>query len=1064
MNHRKMMKLNGVRRFSLGVAMAALASSSLMAADYYAEESPFHPYPEAKAARYEISRFGPVGIGMELIQPAFTMRVTNVEPGSPADATGQFKKGQIIESVNGQVLKERDPRIILGDWITEAEAKDGVLKMMVKDDPKAAAREVVVKIPALGAYSDTWPLDCPKSDKIVRRFADFLAEIDQPNHGAALFLLSTGEQKDLDVVTRWFKDKLSPDRKGIPWDIGYAGLAVCEYYLRTGDKSVLPAIKGMADELTRTIYNGAWAGRGGAPYRYMAGGHLNGAGVHCVTYLLLAKECGVDVDEHTLQSSLKHFYRFAGHGNVAYGDGLPEGGFVDNGKTLGLAFAMSAAVSLMPDGEKSVYAKARDISATKSFYSTSWLFHGHTGGGIGELWRGPAMGLVKEERPEQYRSFMEGRRWMYELARTHDGAFGWVSGWNVGYTTTGHETGRAWGNYIPLVYTLPLKKLRIYGAPETEFSNPYKLPERPWGTKADEAFLSLVPGEYAPGKALDISKERLDTHASKPLMGVINDSKISDEMLLAYSHHIDQGIRDSAARAINIAERYHLVVPLLKSEDPRGRRSGLTCITGMFKGNPMPADKVTDEMFELAGAMINDPEESLWVVEAALNAIGRAEPAFIESHADTLGEWLKHDDWWLRKGAMIALTPIATDKNHYKEILPVIGEMIATNERAVALQPVSGIVSNLQNAEPEIRKYALEVLGEAYVSFPEKLEAPGGQDLSDGVQYLLDGIAKNIAETPGGYDALYEASRKRSPDEALPHEHIYIEADSKKFGPIVRDAFLPVLKSSVIPAYIKKEKSYIKSQTESQVPGWALEGLVELYQRLGVDTYDWKAFGPDRREIEWQYHSFDSTDGKLWERGQRWRKIDWPKGMEEWFKPEFDAAAKGWKVGHAPFGSTAGKLEFAGQCMDKFCECASPLKTLWEKEVLLMRTEIELPPIRDGYAYRLLVGGRSHVHAGDGSDIWINGKQISSRGGYREIKAMYTATFGDPKNPAIPGVGKRQGGIPTGILLSEEVREEIKDGGKVHLAVTGFLNHADGKKANRQSFWFEEMKLPEVVE
>ena len=70
---------------------------------------------------------------------------------------------------------------------------------------------------------------------------------------------------------------------------------------------------------------------------------LNAAGLHAATFLLLAKECGVDVDEHTLQSSLRHVYRFAGHGNVAYGDHLPEGGFAGNGKTEGLAFTMQAA-------------------------------------------------------------------------------------------------------------------------------------------------------------------------------------------------------------------------------------------------------------------------------------------------------------------------------------------------------------------------------------------------------------------------------------------------------------------------------------------------------------------------------------------------------------------------------------------------------------------------------------------------------------------------------------------------------------------------------------------------
>ena len=37
----------------------------------------------------------------------------------------------------------------------------------------------------------------------------------------------------------------------------------------------------------------------------------------------------------------------------------------------------------------------------------------------------------KDKRPLQYRTFMNERRWMYELARTQDGVFGWGSTWNA---------------------------------------------------------------------------------------------------------------------------------------------------------------------------------------------------------------------------------------------------------------------------------------------------------------------------------------------------------------------------------------------------------------------------------------------------------------------------------------------------------------------------------------------------------------------------------------------------------------------------------------------------------
>lgn len=604
----------------MAALVAILACSTFAKADdYYAKEPQFHMFPDPDATRYKIKRFGPIGVGLELRQPNFTMHIVEVEEGSPAAATGDLKKGQIIESVNGHIMEKEDPRVLLGNWVTEAEANGGIVKLMIKDAPDASAREVVVKIPALGAFSKTWPVDCEKTDKLIRQCADYLAKHKDSTgiglDGSALFLLSTGEEKDLKVVEGWMKKfvanykKPEEGRETYPWFAGYGGPAFCEYYLRTGDKSVLPVIKDVADSLSRTIYNGSWMGRGAANYGYMGGGHLNAAGLHAVTFLLMAKECGVDVDDHTLQSSLFHVYRFAGHGNVAYGDHEPEGGFTANGKTEGLAFTMQAAANLHPDGEKSVYAKARDICANKAFYNTSWLFHGHTGGGIGELWKGRSMGLVREKRPEAYRSFMDERLWMYELARTHQGLFGWVSDWNVGYASTAFEKGN-WGSYIPLVFTVPRKALRLHGAPPTEFSRTYEIPDNPWGNKADEIFLSLTPGEYLPGKRQDVSKERLPTDASKPILAKLGNPEVSDEVLVMYAHHFEHGIRSVAVGAINKHARFHLVPKLLAAEDPRARATGLSCLNGMKKSAGFPDEKLTPEIFQLIGKMIDNPEES----------------------------------------------------------------------------------------------------------------------------------------------------------------------------------------------------------------------------------------------------------------------------------------------------------------------------------------------------------------------------------------------------------------------------------------------------------------------
>ncbi len=82
----KTMTRTGARWFWLGAAAAVLATSTVATADDYYKETPqFHMYPDPGAARYTLKRFGPVGIGLELRQPAFTMHITNIEEGSPAE-------------------------------------------------------------------------------------------------------------------------------------------------------------------------------------------------------------------------------------------------------------------------------------------------------------------------------------------------------------------------------------------------------------------------------------------------------------------------------------------------------------------------------------------------------------------------------------------------------------------------------------------------------------------------------------------------------------------------------------------------------------------------------------------------------------------------------------------------------------------------------------------------------------------------------------------------------------------------------------------------------------------
>ena len=715
---------------------------------YYTVPPIFFPCPSSVGNKsWNVPNFGPVGIGITL-KPAggsFQMVISNVEKGSPAEATGKLKKGQIIESINGTVLKDKDPRIILGDLITEAEATDGKVALQIKD-----VGPVVATIPVMGRYSDTWPVDCAKSDRIVRELADALAKQEKPAWGSVLFLLSTGEEKDLDVVRKWMSEL---DTLGThQWTIGYEGIGVCEYYLRTGDKKVLPIIAEAAKQLQKTMYNGGWSGRGGpAQFTYSTGsGQMHAAGVHCMSFLMLARMCGVEVDDYMFERALKQFYRFGGRGNVAYGDTWPEGGFRDNGKTGGLAVTMAYAARLSPQGEQSIYAKARDVNAMKSFYATNWFHAAHTGGGIGEIWHHAAMGLMHDKRPTPYRSYLDTRRWVMELSRRHDGSIG-IAGMADRYDKSFKEDDHGWGTFFALTYTYPRKTLQLTGAPRTQWCKTYPLPERPWGNAADDAFNLPTPAEHPSISMDDLMNETVFDDASIGVFGQIGNPNVSDQVLLKYIHHPEYAFRASAMAKVVQYQRDHLVVPLLKSTDPRLRHAGVMALSGMFKGKPLPDSRITPEMFELVGKMIDDPDESWWVTIAAMEALARANPATIAKHADRLMAFVASENWWVSSAAVKPLMVLATDVDYYQQALPKVLEEIACSETPAGINNVYALTKQMNAAKPQVKQFAAGRLMEIYTEIPGQFKEPSNQITIPGKStYVRKSMAWLLSRLPGG--------------------------------------------------------------------------------------------------------------------------------------------------------------------------------------------------------------------------------------------------------------------------------------------------------------------------
>jgi len=1025
---------------SLAPVLTLILCGTVLAADasYYTGDALFSKRPDADAPITELTRVGPIGISLKLTQPAFTMLIDGVEDGSPAAKAG-LKAGQVIETINGQKLHDIDPRIQLGSWITEAEASDGKLLMRVADKPGGAAREVLVQLPVMGEYSDTWPLNCPKSERIVRNFAEYLKKPGSEKGFAdigMLFLLSTGDESDLAYVAKWARQHKG--NASYPWHIGYGGLALCEYYLRTGDEQVLPAIQRMADTLVKLENFGGWAGRGAtAQLTYGGGGgHLNAAGTLCVAYLMLAKECGADVPDDTLSRVLTRFFRYSARGNVPYGQGRPEGGYTDNGKNGKLAFSMAAAANLTPDGEDSIYARARDASAQFSFYSTSYMLHGHTGGGIGEIWRSAAMGLMYDKLPHHYREFMDGRRWHYELSRRFDGSFAILGG--ARYDNT------HWGAGYALTYTVPRQTLRLTGAPPTEHSHTYQLPERPWGAAADDAFQSTEPAAYPDGTRGSIAKETLAEHGGMAMVNKLRGN-IDADTLNKYIHHPDYVTRTMAAGAIG-AHGVETLMGYLKHDDARVRRAaleGLSRSTGSL---------LTREVFGHVMVMIDDPDESWFVKEIALQVVGKAPADWIVERIDTVLPYLEHGEWWFQDAALQALTPVVVDERCYQRTIPAIGKLLRTSHRyKVVSQFLWGdMPAQLRKAEAKVRDLAKQHFKEAYTQYVA-LEHPSDvveQRVNPGMR---DVIVQSITKLPGGYDTLYELGKRQHPDEQLPFKQVFLAADPDQLSPELKKLVDETVGGNLIPAYVNKHREPLVKEAASEDVGRRAQmpGLIALYNKVGIDAYNWRDYGPAGEEMAWHFYSYDPPEKWMEpdDRLGRYRVVTFPDGMENWYTPGFDPTAHGWQRGLAPFGSADGeKGRIAGGrgCDLPFCGCDIPVNTLWENDVLLIRGDFEFPPFEEGYRYRLLHGGISHVGSGGGYRLYINGE-----------------LFIENKT----GVDRRGGARPMGKVITKEWWPMFEEG-KVTLAAISFMKHHPRTKkyGGNITIFMQRMKVPPVVE
>jgi len=960
------------------------------AADYYTEPQLYGMRPNPNAET-EMGPIGATGIDARIYK-GVRVTVEKIQPDTPA--SGKFSKGDIIIGVNGAKLEGKNPMVVLGSALTDAEATDGILKFDVKPGKGGEPKQVTVTIPVLGAYSKTFPLNCEKSKKIIQRAAEFYSGKDRLkghsflNGLACLFLLSTGDDAYVPRVKEYFSQFLKPDGgvTGIgdmTWDNGYNGVACAEYYLRTGDRSVLPILQYYCDDAKRRQkYGIGWGhwGYGGNPAYEAGGGLLHAAGNQVLLTLVLGKACGVNVDEKTLLGALKHWYRFAGHGAIPIADQRPWFIFRSAGRDGATAAVMHVASGAK--GDVTIYRKAEEYFAMSSL--TSWPSREYN---WEVIWDSLSGAKMLEYDADMYYQTQQRFRWSYDLYRQASGAFSFPPS---------HESLKATdaGISLALAFTAPLKTLQITGAPRSKYAKDFTLPEHLWGTDADLAFLSSKHNKdfYKYGK----DEEIYIPYWQLPVGLQYGRDKVKGlplDMMLKNVRHARYEVRAAAAKALCLNRRLGELEELLRDPDPRLRRAALDGINdyhAWFLEAPagrqaLKAAEFTPAMNETITKIMSDPKEAWYVIDGALQALNHAPVEVIKKNILNILPWTTSEDWWLRESAFMALMGLQEDEETFVKYLPTITDVLV---KEYNYNPHIHMVREFSNALAKRKNDSatgkLIIAGFTRAAMENTILPDVGEQKRsiEGKINTIESVLASIKLAPENAADLAEALVKggrldildtenlmkivKDKDGEVEDRFIGLYPALKTLPPQQKTRLTDVLYDVFLPVLIKRYEA-----ARDPGDGKLIDMIIDLTS-LKKQGAGWQAIGkPAPSERIWHYCSFDpltEKDKRDHRLGERFRDVALPAGMDKWYDPGFDDSK--WKSGRAPVGVGEFKAHGHGRGWTATPDHSFKNNSeLGNHEFFLMRTTFDMTDL-DYDFYRISILSDQGYH------IYLNGHKI----------------------------------------------------------------------------------------
>ncbi len=556
--------------------------------------------------------------------------VTHVHAGSPAE--GVLRAGDVILGIGDEPFVG-DARRTFGRALTQAETAGGGGRLHLLRWRDGVTEPVAIQLEVLGSYGDTSPWDCEKSAKILENATAYLERIGTPVGSelgiqalvGSLGLLATGDERLMPrvrehveaLVRRTAGSGEQPPYESYPaWSWGYANLLLTEYFLLTGDRQVLPAIRAFSTAIARgQAMTGTW-GHGMAPRDPISGelhgplggyGTMNQISTICWISLVLAQRCGVTdpVIEHAIRGKHDFLRDFIDVGTVTYGDNLP-GGLLhdDNGKNS------AAAVG---------FALMGDLPGTAFFSRMTVASHairedGHTGNYWSDLWGG--LGAARAGR-QACGAFLLEDAWRFDLERRWDGGFEYQAKAGMG-NGVDPDTGR---QRVMSEHTTPHwdttgARLVLYSLPRAKLAI----------TGRDAVTVALTPDEVA--SVIEAGRPPADAHWPRKYNPLPTPRLL--ELLASWS----PVVREQAARSL--AEREDPPVEALRamlgSVDRYARYGACDALRHLGTGSRAAVGDLIallgseDRVLQVGAIQALGATEDMRAVEALLDLAGRETP------------------------------------------------------------------------------------------------------------------------------------------------------------------------------------------------------------------------------------------------------------------------------------------------------------------------------------------------------------------------------------------------------------------------------------------------------